>query len=111
MGVSRYERGATTHGQRRVRKRIKLPARAVRRLVDSARAEGLHEPDMPGWLQIAVRHKRTLHPTGAEYVYFRGYLFVFGGLGDLITTYAMAMDEPELETPDWDEIRAKRTFH
>lgn len=109
---SRFERGATSHGTRRIRKRMKLPARAVRRLVESARADGIHEADMPGWLQIAVAHKRTLHPIGAAYVYFRGYLFVFQeGVGDLITTYAMAMDEPELEAPDWDEIRAKRTFH
>ena len=111
MGVSRYERGATIHGTRRIRERMKLPARAVKRLVDKARAEGLPFDHMPGWLQIAVDHKRTLHATGADYAYFRGFLFVFQpGWGDLITTYPINEEEPEDASIDWEYIRRTRNF-
>lgn len=111
MRVSRYERGATMHGTRRVRERLRLPARAVRRLIERARSGGLHEPDMPGWLQIAVRHKRGLHPDGSYYVFFEGYLFVFAvDTDDLITVYPLSQDDPEFDDPDWERVRARRTF-
>ena len=111
MGTSRYERGATIHGTRRIRKRMKLPARAVKRLVDGARTEGLPLDRMPGWLQIAVGHKRELHPQGAEYAYFRGFLWVFQpGPGDLITTYPIHEEEPEDDPIDWAHIRRSRNF-
>lgn len=112
MGVSRYERGATMHGTRRVRERLRLPARAVRRLVARARAEGVGEADMPAWLQIAVGHKRGLHPEGSYYVFFDGHLFVFSAdSGNLITVYPLRQDEPEHDDPDWERIRARHTFH
>jgi hypothetical protein len=111
MEPSRYQRGATLHGQRRVRKRMKLPARAVARLVRSARTDGLSFDDMPGWLRIAVQHKRQLHPEGSDYVFYRGYLFVFReGLGDLITTYPLHEEDPEYEPVDWEQVRKSRKF-
>lgn len=110
MSVSRHERGSTLHGTRRVRERMKLPARAVKRLVDRARAEGLPFDLMPGWLQLAVQHKRQLHPPGTEYLYYRGYLFVFAASGKLITTFPMQEDEPEDAHVDWNHARKSRKF-
>lgn len=111
----RHERGSTMHGTRRVRQRLKLPARAVKRLVAEAKAEGVREPDMPGWLQIVVRHKRGLHPEPTTYIWHRDALFVFADeapeLGRLITVLPVEEFEGELQAPDWNRIRAARTFN
>lgn len=107
----RYTRGATNHGTKRVRQRLKLPARAVRRLVAAAKADGLHEDQMPTWLKAIVRHKKTLHPEGSQYVYYRDNLFIFShDTGDLITVFPVGVNEPDLDRPDWDRIRSARLF-
>lgn len=109
---NRYERGSTMHGARRLRKRVKIKARSIARMLDRARLEGLREHEMPTWVQILVRHKRTLHEQPTDYLFYRGYLWVFQpGFGDLITVYPIEENEPEFEKPDWNEIRAQRRFH
>ncbi|MBN9348283.1 MAG: hypothetical protein J0I48_19145 [Devosia sp.] len=109
---NRYERGSTVHGMRRLRKRVKIKARAIARMVDRARIEGLRESQMPMWVQILVQHKRTLHPQATDYLFFMEHLWVFQpGFGDLITVYPIEENEPEFEKPDWNDIRAQRRFH
>jgi hypothetical protein len=110
---ARHERGSTMHGTRRIRKRMKLPARAVRRLVADARREGLHERDMPAWLRIVVDHKRRLHADSGEteYIFHREMLFIFGvPEGNLITVFRVTEADPDLEKPNWERIRAARAF-
>lgn len=107
-----YDRGATLHGARRVRKRMKLPARALRRLIEQAREHGARYDQMPAWLKILVTRKQERFGTAFEYVYFRDFLFVFGpDNGPLITTYVVREDDPELEQPDWHHIRTIRRFY
>lgn len=102
MAVSRYERGATMHGTRRLRKRVKIKARAVARQVERARTQGIPEHRMPGWVKIVVAHARARQEPG-DYIYFEGHLYVFRpGMDELITVYPIEEDDPDLDLrPEW----------
>lgn len=72
----------STHGARRFRKRVQLPARAAIRAIKKALAEGLRPDELTGPLREKVRLKRIEHhaeENNHEYRVYRGFLYIFDG--------------------------------
>lgn len=94
MSKTRRQHPVTDHGRKRVRERLKLPARAVRRMAEKAWTEGqrLHELTLPVQHEIKVRQGR--HDPGGRFtepVVYRGFLFIFSKeYLTLITTYPLS---------------------
>lgn len=80
----------STHGVRRLRKRVGLPARAAVRQLQKVLAEGLRIEDLTGPVRVVVEEKRRAYqdqrPDPAEYRVYAGFLYIFDGENHALIT-------------------------
>lgn len=80
----------TLHARRRVKERIKLPHRAAKRMAQLALERGLHPDDPsltpPQRAKIERSRRANYEQTpNAQYRVYHGCLWVFNGVGSLLT--------------------------
>lgn len=89
--------GTTTkHGKRRFRERVKLPARALKRMVEQAKKYG-KRPDelpLPARLKVLSQQARYDRDNHGDPIIYRGFIFIFSrDQGHLITVYPLAVPD------------------
>lgn len=79
----------TRHGDRRARKRLGLPRKAVRRAAERALVAGKRADDLYGLLATYIADVKGRSATAEDVVLFGGNVFVFGESGVLITVFPL----------------------
>jgi hypothetical protein len=89
MGRAREHWGATKHGKKRFKQRLKLPLRALRRMTAKALAEGLAPEDLPSPQREVVLSARRRHDVSekAKVRVLGKHLFVFTETDSLVTVF------------------------
>jgi hypothetical protein len=93
-----FPNGATLHGKRRFRERVRLPARALKRQVALAWMSGLRPEELTGVLRTKldmIRKRHAADERPAEYRVWRDYIYVLDReTRALITVYPALLAEP-----------------